>query len=84
MKVFVSSTVYDLLDIRAEIAELLRSLDISPVLSDDPISDSIESSAVVGATPKLSHGSRLPGPHVTRPQLTLRMPHLPAPGRFVV
>lgn len=41
MRVFVSSTVYDLIDIRAEIAELLRSLGISPVLSDDKLSDFI-------------------------------------------
>jgi AraC-like DNA-binding protein len=39
MRVFVSSTVYDLLDIRSEIAELLRSLNIQPVLSDDKLSD---------------------------------------------
>jgi Domain of unknown function (DUF4062) len=39
MKVFVSSTVYDLLDVRAEIAELLRSCGIAPVMSDDKLSD---------------------------------------------
>jgi hypothetical protein len=39
MRVFVSSTVYDLIDTRAEIADLLRSIGISPVLSDDKLSD---------------------------------------------
>ncbi|MEX0727035.1 MAG: DUF4062 domain-containing protein [Planctomycetaceae bacterium] len=39
MKVFVSSTVYDLLDIRAEVCALLTSVGISPVLSDDKLSD---------------------------------------------
>src|SRR5262245_2723195 len=39
MKVFVSSTCFDLIDIRAEIAELLRSLGILPVMSDDKLSD---------------------------------------------
>lgn len=39
MKVFVSSTVYDLLDVRAEIADFLRSCEILPVLSDDKLSD---------------------------------------------
>ncbi len=39
MKVFVSSTVYDLLDIRAEVCALLTSMGISPVLSDDKLSD---------------------------------------------
>lgn len=39
MRVFVSSTVYDLLDVRAEVAELLRELGIAPVMSDDKLSD---------------------------------------------
>jgi len=39
MRVFISSTVYDLLDVRAELAELMRGLGISPVLSDDKLSD---------------------------------------------
>ncbi|MES2789831.1 MAG: DUF4062 domain-containing protein [Planctomycetota bacterium] len=39
MKVFVSSTVYDLLDIRAEVCALLTSMGIAPVLSDDKLSD---------------------------------------------
>jgi len=39
MKVFLSSTIYDLIDIRAEISDLLRSLNISPILSDDKLSD---------------------------------------------
>lgn len=39
MKVFLSSTVYDLLDVRAEIAEHLRSLGATPFLSDDKLSD---------------------------------------------
>src|SRR6185295_4624365 len=39
MRVFVSSTVFDLIDVRAEVAELLRSLDIAPVMSDDKLSD---------------------------------------------
>lgn len=39
MKVFISSTVYDLIDIRAELAELLRAQGVTPVLSDDPLSD---------------------------------------------
>lgn len=39
MRVFVSSTVYDLVDIRAEVAEELRALGISPVMSDDKLSD---------------------------------------------
>lgn len=38
MKVFVSSTVYDLLDVRAEVAATLASMGISPVLSDDATS----------------------------------------------
>jgi hypothetical protein len=39
MKVFVSSTVFDLIDVRAEVADLLRFCDIAPVLSDDKLSD---------------------------------------------
>ena len=39
MRIFVSSTVFDLLDVRAEIAELLRELGIAPVMSDDKLSD---------------------------------------------
>jgi len=39
MRVFVSSTVYDLLDIRAELDQLLRELGISPVMSDEKLSD---------------------------------------------
>lgn len=38
MKVFVSSTVYDLLDIRSELAVYLRELGAVPVLSDDKLS----------------------------------------------
>ena len=39
MRVFISSTVYDLIDIRAEVAEQLRIMGIDPVLSDDKLSD---------------------------------------------
>jgi hypothetical protein len=39
MKVFVSSTVYDLLDIRAEIESLLRELGICPIMSDSKLTD---------------------------------------------
>lgn len=38
MRVFVSSTVYDLLDVRAELEQLLRDLGASPVLSDEKLS----------------------------------------------
>lgn len=38
MRVFVSSTVYDLIDVRSEIEEHLRSLGLTPVLSDSPTS----------------------------------------------
>lgn len=38
MKVFVSSTVFDLIDVRSEVCELLRELGITPVMSDDKIS----------------------------------------------
>ena len=39
MRVFVSSTVYDLVDIRGELEQLLRELGISPVMSDHKLSD---------------------------------------------
>lgn len=39
MRVFVSSTVYDLLDIRAELDQLLRDLGVSPVMSDEKLSE---------------------------------------------
>jgi len=39
MRVFISSTVYDLIDIRAELAEQLKTIGITPVLSDDKLSD---------------------------------------------
>ena len=39
MRVFVSSTVYDLVDIRGELEQLLRELGISPVMSDRKLSD---------------------------------------------
>lgn len=39
MRVFISSTVYDLIDIRAEVAKKLMELGIDPVLSDDTTSD---------------------------------------------
>src|ERR1700678_3077653 len=39
MKVFIGSTVFDLLDIRGELADFLRSIDIVPILSDDKLSD---------------------------------------------
>jgi hypothetical protein len=39
MRVFISSTFYDLIDIRAELAEQLRTMGIVPVLSDDKLSD---------------------------------------------
>jgi len=38
-RIFVSSTVHDLIDIRAEVGQLLRSLDLIPVMSDDKLSD---------------------------------------------
>jgi hypothetical protein len=38
MRVFISSTAYDLLDVRAELASMLRSIGITPVLSDDKLS----------------------------------------------
>jgi hypothetical protein len=39
MQVFLSSTIYDLLDVRSELADLLRRLDVMPLLSDDKLSD---------------------------------------------
>jgi hypothetical protein len=39
MRVFVSSTVYDLVDARAELEQLLAELGVSPVMSDDKLSD---------------------------------------------
>ncbi len=39
MRVFISSTAYDLLDLRAELALGLSELGISPILSDDKLSD---------------------------------------------
>lgn len=38
MRVFVSSTAYDLIDARAELAAMLNTMGISPVLSDDKLS----------------------------------------------
>jgi len=38
MRVFLSSTVFDLIDVRAELDVLLRELGVSPVLSDDKLS----------------------------------------------
>lgn len=39
MRTFISSTVYDLLDIRAELSAMLRQLGIEPIMSDDQLSD---------------------------------------------
>lgn len=39
MRVFISSTCYDLIDVRAEVAALLTEMGIDPVLSDDKLSD---------------------------------------------
>lgn len=39
MRVFVSSTVYDLVDTRAELEQLLRELGVFPVMSDEKLSD---------------------------------------------
>jgi len=39
MRVFVSSTIYDLIDVRAELELLLRELGVTPVMSDDKLSD---------------------------------------------
>jgi hypothetical protein len=38
-KVFISSAIYDLIDIRAELAELLRGIGLKPVMSDVANSD---------------------------------------------
>lgn len=38
MRVFVSSTVYDLVDIRSELEELLCEMDITPVMSEQNLS----------------------------------------------
>ncbi len=38
MKIFISSTVYDLLDLRSEVAEHLRAMGLTPLLSDDKLS----------------------------------------------
>jgi len=34
-KIFVSSTIYDLIDVRAEVAEHLRKMGLTPIMSDD-------------------------------------------------
>jgi hypothetical protein len=39
VRVFISSTCYDLIDIRAHIGEMLRSIGVAPVMSDDQLSD---------------------------------------------
>lgn len=39
MKVFISSTVFDLIDVRAELENLIRDMGLSPVLSDSSTSD---------------------------------------------
>lgn len=39
LRVFLSSTVYDLIDVRAELGCQLREIGITPVLSDDKLSD---------------------------------------------
>ena len=38
-RIFVSSTVYDLIDVRAEVETLLREMNLTPVMSDLPSSD---------------------------------------------
>ena len=38
-KVFISSTVYDLVDVRAEVEDLLRDLGLNPILSGSATSD---------------------------------------------
>jgi len=38
-RVFVSSTVFDLVDVRAELDALLREMHLTPVLSDSNLSD---------------------------------------------
>jgi hypothetical protein len=35
-KIFISSTCYDLIDLRAEIKEYIISLGLTPILSDHP------------------------------------------------
>ncbi len=39
MKVFISSTCYDLIDVRCELDDFLKSLGLLPVLSDSYLSD---------------------------------------------
>ncbi len=39
MRLFISSTVFDLVDVRAELAEHMKAIGITPVLSDDKLSD---------------------------------------------
>lgn len=39
MRVFISSTCFDLIDVRAELAEQLKLIGITPILSDDKLSD---------------------------------------------
>lgn len=39
MRVFISSTIYDLIDIRAELETLIRELGMTPVMSDDKLTD---------------------------------------------
>ena len=39
MRVFVSSTCYDLLDLRAEVEAHLQEMGLTPLLSDRPSSD---------------------------------------------
>jgi hypothetical protein len=39
MRIFVSSTCYDLLDVRSELEELLKSMGVAPILSDSKLSD---------------------------------------------
>lgn len=38
-QIFVSSTCYDLLDLRAEVEALLKEMGLSPVMSDRPRSE---------------------------------------------
>ena len=38
-RIFVSSAVYDLIDVRAEVETLLREMNLTPVMSDIPSSD---------------------------------------------
>lgn len=39
LRVFISSTVYDLIDVRAELSAHLAAMGVTPVLSDDKLSD---------------------------------------------